>query len=388
MESYMNLPSIKKIIVIGPAYPYRGGPARFNENLCNALVQQGINTEIVSFSVQYPSFLFPGTSQFESTPPQPFPFKITRTIHTLNPVSWWKTARYIHQQKPDAVLFRYWLPFFAPAFGTIARLLNPSIKVLALTDNVLPHEKRIGDAILNRYFLRACDGFITMSDKVFNDLQKFTDNPHKIKVFHPLYENYPPPINQQEAKLKLQLPLNEKIILFFGLIRPYKGLDILLDALSDADLKTESFKLLIAGEFYEDKEKYLQKITHYQLENKIILKDYFIPDNEVNLYFSACDAVIQPYKSATNSGVSMVSYFYNKPIISTNVGGLKEIIQDNRTGWLCEPNPKDIAKAIKKFLSTNDLSSMEQNIQAFKKEFSWENFIQKMLLLINSIHKK
>lgn len=384
----MSFSSIKKIIVIGPAYPYRGGPARFNENLCNALIQQGIDTEIISFIVQYPSFLFPGTSQFENTPSPSFPFNITRMIHTLNPLSWWKTNRYINQQKPDAVLFRYWLPFFAPAFGTIARLLDPSIKVLALTDNVLPHERRMGDTILNRYFLSVCDGFITMSDKVFNDLQQFTDNPNKIKVFHPLYENYPPLIDKFEARKKLNLPFNEKIILFFGLIRSYKGLDILLDALSDADLKKESFKLLIAGEFYDDKEKYLQKITYYQLENKIILKDYFIPDNEVNLYFSACDVVIQPYKSATNSGVSMVSYFYNKPIISTNVGGLKEIIQDNRTGWLCEPNSQDITKAIKRFLSTNDLSSIEQNIQAFKKEFSWESFIQKMLLLINSIHKK
>lgn len=378
-----------KIFIIGPAFPYRGGPARFNENFASALLNHTISVEIISFKLQYPSFLFPGSSQFENTTCLPtFPFKIVRFINTINPFSWFQTARYINRQKPDAVIFRYWLPFFAPTFGTIARLLDKKIKILALTDNVIPHEKRIGDDILNRYFLSGCDGFITMSDKVWKDLNQFVPQKPKIKVFHPLYENYPPAIDKIQARKTLQLPEDKKILLFFGLIRSYKGLDLLLNALNNQGLRNnEDFVLLIAGEFYEEREKYLQFIQHFNLESKIILHDYYIPDEKVNLYFSACDAVIQPYKSATNSGVSMVSYFYNKPIISTNVGGLKEIILDKQTGWLCDPTPEALAAAILKFLKTSDLEPIEQNILTFKKEFSWDAFIQKIIILLESIKK-
>ncbi len=378
-----------KVFIIGPAFPYRGGPARFNENFASALLNHTISVEIISFKLQYPSLLFPGTSQFENTTQVPiFPFKIIRLINTINPFSWFQTARYINQQKPDAIIFRYWLPFFAPAFGTIVRLLDKKIKILALTDNVIPHEKRIGDDILNRYFLSSCDGFITMSEKVRNDLNQYVPQKSKIKVFHPLYENYPPAIDKIQARKTLQLPENKKILLFFGLIRSYKGLDLLLNALSNPSLRNnEDFVLLIAGEFYDEREKYIQLIHHFNLESKIILHDYYIPDEKVNLYFSACDVVVQPYKSATNSGVSMVSYFYNKPIISTNVGGLKEIILDNQTGWLCDPTPEALAAAILKFLKTSDLEPIEKNIIVFKKEFSWDTFIQKIIALLESIKK-
>ncbi len=378
-----------KVFIIGPAFPYRGGPARFNENFASAFLNHTISVEIISFKLQYPSLLFPGTSQFENTNCLPdFPFKIIRLINTINPFSWFQTARYINHQKPDAVIFRYWLPFFAPAFGTIARWLDKKIKILALTDNVIPHEKRIGDTILNKYFLSRCDGFITMSDKVMNDLNQYVPQKTKIKVFHPLYENYPSAIDKIQARKILQLPEHKRILLFFGLIRSYKGLDILLHALNNPTLRNnEDFMLLIAGEFYDEREKYFQLIRQLNLETKIILHDYYIPDEKVNLYFSACDVVIQPYKSATNSGVSMVSYFYNKPIISTNVGGLKEIILDNQTGWLCDPTPEALADTILKFLKTSDLKQIEKNIMAFKKEFAWETFIKKIITLLESIKK-
>jgi len=384
----MNQNEINKIILIGPAYPYRGGPARFNESLSNAFVHQGVQVEIVSFTLQYPDFLFPGTTQFESTPSPKFPFKITRLINTINPLSWLKTAKYINRQKPNVVIFRYWLPFFAPAFGTIARLLKKDILVLAITDNVIPHEKRVGDNFLNKYFISACDGFITMSDKVLNDLNKFSLSAPKIKLFHPLYENYPPAIEKNKARKILNIPNGEKILLFFGLIRKYKGLDILLDALNDEKLKNQSFKVLIAGEFYDDKEKYLSKIKEYHLESKIILHDKYIPDDEVNVYFSAADAIIQPYKSATNSGVSMVSYFYNKPIISTNVGGLSEIVIHKKTGILCNPEPSSIADAILEFLKNNNFQQYENEIIDFKKKFSWESFVSNILNWIPTISKK
>lgn len=379
---------VKRVIIIGPAYPYRGGPARFNENLCDAFIQQGVEAEIVSFTLQYPSLLFPGTTQFENAGDKKFAFKITRLVNTINPLSWIKTAHYINKQKPDAVIFRYWLPFFAPAFGSIARMIHRNTVVLALTDNVIPHEKRMGDTFLNRYFIKACDGFICMSDKVMKDLENFTNSPNKILVHHPLYGNYLPGISRKEARKILDLPKQEKILLFFGLVRAYKGLDILLDALADKSIADRQFKLLIAGEFYEDKEKYIQKIETNGLKDKVILHDWFIPDEKVHLYFSACDAVIQPYKSATNSGVSMVSYFYDKPIISTNAGGLNEIIKDGETGWLCSPNPEDLAKSILKFLNTEDLTMFEQNIRLFKKEFSWEKFVMQIKSLIERIQNE
>lgn len=381
---------MKKIIIIGPAYPYRGGPARFNESMCKAFIENGIDAEIVSFKLQYPALLFPGTSQYEKEAHPRLNFKITEQINTINPLSWWKTALYINNKtKPDAVLFRYWLPFFAPAFGTITRLLNSSIKKIALTDNVLPHEKRIGDSILNKYFLNKCDGFIAMSEKVLNDLNLYTQNKNKLLLHHPLYTNYPALIDKQKARSILNIPANEKIILFFGLVRPYKGLDLLLEAMAENILKEYNFKLLIAGEFYDEKEKYIALINKYSLNEHIILKDYYIPDKDVNIYFSACDAVIQPYKSATNSGVSMVSYFYNKPIISTNVGGLKEIIRDGETGWLCNPNVKDMAQGIKRFLDTEnkDLDKMQKNIEELKQEFSWTQFVTKIIHFIEHIQK-
>ncbi|GIV27914.1 MAG: glycosyl transferase [Bacteroidia bacterium] len=377
-----------KIFIIGPAFPYRGGPARFNENFVSALLHHNISTEIISFTLQYPSLLFPGTSQFENTSQIPtFPFKIVRLISTINPFSWFHTARYINREKPDAIIFRYWLPFFAPAFGTIAKLLDKKIKILALTDNVEPHERRVGDKIFNQYFLSSCDGFITMSDKVLNDLNQYVPKKPKIKVFHPLYENYPPIIDKHQARQLLQLPVDKKILLFFGLIRSYKGLDILLNALKDINLQKEDFVLLIAGEFYDDKEKYLQIIRNLNLDSKIILHDYYIPDEKVNLYFSACDVVVQPYKSATNSGVSMVSYFYNKPIISTNVGGLREIILDKKTGWLCEPTSESLSLAIMNFLMETNLHEIEKNILSFKKEFSWNTFVEKIVKFTQDIKK-
>ncbi len=376
----------KKIIIVGPAYPFRGGPARFNENLCRAFANAGYDAEIVSFTLQYPSVLFPGTSQYEENLSKPNA-NIVNLINTINPFSWIKTAQYINKQNPDIIIFRYWLPFFAPAFGSIARLLKKSIKVLALTDNILPHEKRIGDTILTKYFINACNGFITMSQKVLDDLNKFSSHQSKLLTYHPLYENYPDKIDKQQARQYLNLLPNENILLFFGLIRPYKGLDLLLEALNNPLIKNKNLKLLIAGEFYEDKEKYLEFINTHHLNDKVVLIDKFIPDDEVNIYFSACDVVVQPYRSATNSGVSMVSYFYDKPIISTNVGGLKEIVLNNQTGWLCNADSTSIAEAIQKFLLTNDLCVFEQNIQEFKKQFSWEIFVHKVVELANQIKK-
>src|SRR6478735_124564 len=262
----------QKVIIIGPAYPLRGGLATYNERLARAFSEAGDDAEIVTFSLQYPDFLFPGQTQF-STDPAPQDLKIKALINSVNPLSWLKTGLYLKKQKPDLVIFRYWLPFMGPALGTIARLIssNKHTKILAITDNVIPHEKRSGDEIFTKYFLSACHGFITMSRSVLEDLKKFV--PQKPAVYHPhpLYDNFGESQPKTVAKTALKLDPETSYLLFFGFIRAYKGLDLLLEAFADERLaKLKKVKLIIAGEYYEDPEPYEKLIKKFDLEKRII----------------------------------------------------------------------------------------------------------------------
>ena len=238
-----------KIFIIGPAYPLRGGPAQFNENLCAELIKSGHDAQIISYRLQYPNFLFPGSSQYETSGTAPAGIPVHTLVNTVNPFNWIRTARFIRREKPDFILFRYWLPFFGPCLGTIGRLVRKKTKVLALTDNILPHEQRPGDKAFTRYFVKSCDGFIAMSKTVLNDISKFSDNVHKVYSPHPMYESYGAPVSRQEAREKLGLGQEDRIVLFFGLIRHYKGLDLLLVAMDTATVKQQNIRLLIAGEF-------------------------------------------------------------------------------------------------------------------------------------------
>ena len=327
-----------KIFIIGPAFPLRGGPAQFNENLCLELNKEGHDAQIISYKLQYPNFLFPGSSQFEKSGSAPLGIKIHTILNTINPFNWLMVARFIRKQKPDFILFRYWLPFFGPCLGTIGKLVKSHTKVLALTDNIIPHEKRIGDHVFTKYFVKNCDGFIAMSKVVLNDLSIFTQNLNKAYSPHPMYENYGDAISIDLARKKLNLNPHDKIILFFGLIRHYKGLDILLEALAAPEIKNQGIKLLIAGEFYDDKNFYLQLIKKLKLQDHVIVHDKFIPNDEVRDYFCASNLVAQTYRNATNSGVTMVGYFYEKPMLVTNVGGLSEIVPNEVWGYVVENN--------------------------------------------------
>ena len=374
-----------KIFIIGPAYPLRGGLATFDELFCEAFIKQGHQCEIISYSLQYPNFLFPGSTQFDTTGQAPKHLTIHTLINSVNPFSWLKTARFIKKQKPDFVVFRFWIPFMGPALGSIARLIKKQgIKVLAITDNVIPHEKRIGDKLFASYFIKSVDGFITMSKAVMNDLEQFTDTTHKQFLLHPLYTSFGEKLPKKEAREQLQIEENTKLVLFFGLIRNYKGLDLLIKAF--AELKQhQKIKLLIAGEFYEDQQPYLDLIKQHHLEDTIILHGKFIANEDVKLYFSATDLVALPYRTATQSGVTQVSFHFEVPTLVTNVGGLGEIIPHQIAGYVVEPTPKAIAEGIEDYFTNNKMIAFTEGMKKEKEKYDWKLFVDATVKLYSKL---
>ena len=369
-----------KVIIIGPAHPLRGGLATFNQRLAKQFTDEGHDCSIVSFSLQYPSFLFPGTTQY-STDPAPTDVKINTLINSVNPINWLMVGNKLKKWKPDLIVVRYWLPFMGPALGTILRRVkkNKHTKIVCIADNVIPHEKRIGDVSFTKYFLKASDAFITMSEKVLSDLRKFTSKPAQL-VRHPLYDNFGEAISKNEARHHLGLRDGDKIILFFGFIRQYKGLDLLLKAMTDERIKKENIKLLIGGEFYEDEKPYLQLIGQNNLQQQLILKTNFIPDSEVKYYLCSCDCVIQPYRNATQSGVTPLAYHFEKPMIVTNVGGLPSLVPNEKAGLVCEPEPQSIADAILKFYQLGEQYFIP-HLRSEKQKYSWSNLTKAIFVL-------
>jgi len=368
--------SIRKIVIIGPAHPLRGGLASFDQRLCKEFSKQGFEASIYSFSLQYPSFLFPGTTQF-STDPAPENMQIFSCINSVNPLNWLKTGLKLKKEKPDLIVVRYWLPFMGPALGTIVRIasLNKHTHIVAITDNVLPHEKRPGDRMFTRYFLKSCHAFVTMSEKVLGDLKSFEPTKPAKQVLHPLYDNFGSAVPIGEARKKLGIEADVILLLFFGFIRKYKGLDLLLEAMnilkSNGVLSSSNIKLMIAGEYYEDTQKYEELIRQYQLEEYLILKTDFIPDQEVRYYLCASNLVVQPYRNATQSGVTPLSYHFEKPMVVTNVGGLPQMVPHGKAGLVCEPNPTSIANAIQEFVRLGEKHFLP-HLRTEKEKYSWE----------------
>jgi len=368
---------LRKVVIIGSAYPLRGGGlATFNERLARAFMQNGDQVRIETFSLQYPSFLFPGKTQY-SDEEAPDDLDITVGVNSVNPLNWIKVGHKIKKEKPDLVVLRYWIPFISPSLGTIARIIkkNKHSKIIAIADNIIPHEKRPGDALLSSYFVNSVDGFVTMSQTVMKDLDQFDRKKPRLFNPHPLYDNFGERSDQKQAQEKLGLAIGEKYILFFGFIRDYKGLDLLLEAMTDSRIKNENIKLIVAGEFYSGEEKYRQYIEEHNLDDSLILHTDFIPNTKVGLYFSACDVIVQPYKTATQSGVTQIGYHFEKPMIVTNVGGLPEIILHNKTGYVCQVNAKDIANHILQFYQENKALDFAPFIKEEKKKYSWEKLI-------------
>ena len=374
-----------KIISIGPAYPYRGGLAAFSDRLAQQFTKEGHNIEIFTFSLQYPGILFPGKTQFTDGHP-PEGIRITRRLNSINPLNWIKTGIRIKKEKPDILLIRYWLPFMGPCFGTIARIAksNNHTKVICIFDNVIAHEHRPGDRILTKYFVNSIDGAVVMSQTVLNDLITFRKEIHVKLSPHPLFDNYGLPVGRSEAIAALNLDKDCSYMLFFGFIRAYKGLDLLIGAFSDSRLRNRNLKLVIAGEFYENDAPYKDLIKKYNLENEIIFYNYFIKDSEVPLFFSIADLVVQPYKTATQSGVTQIAYYFEKPMLVTDVGGLREIVQDGKCGYVVRPEPEFIAEAILDFFDNNRKEQFTEGVKREKEKFSWEIMTKAIL----AVYKK
>ncbi len=372
------------IISLGPAYPFRGGLAAFNDRLAIQFSREGHNIEIFTFTLQYPAILFPGKTQYTDGPP-PQGIKISRTLNSINPVSWIKAGLRIRKAKPDILLIRYWLPFMAPCLGTVARIAktNRHTAVICIFDNVIPHEKRFGDKILTKYFTGGIDGAIAMSGTVLEDLLLFRRQMPVKLTPHPLFDSYGAPVSREYALSALHLPDDERYILFFGFIRAYKGLDLLLKAFADKRLRKKNLKLIIAGEFYEDDTPYRQLIKLYDLENEVIIHNEFIKDNEVSLYFCASDLVVQPYRSATQSGVTQVAFHYEKPMLVTDVGGLREIVADRKCGYVVLPEPEDIAEAIVDYFENNRIEQFTEGVRSEKEKFSWDKMTASIIEVYN-----
>lgn len=341
----------------------------------------GFEGSIYTFSLQYPSFLFPGTTQY-SAEPAPADLNISVTLNSVNPLSWLQTGYALKKLAPDIIVVRYWLPFMGPALGTVLRIAkrNRRTKVVCIADNVLPHEKRPGDVIFTKYFVKPVDAFITMSKKVLSDLRKFSDKPASV-VDHPLYDNFGAAVPKRAARLHLGLPADDKIILFFGFIRHYKGLDLLIQAMGSEEIKQSAIKLLVAGEFYEDRAAYDELIKSSGADN-IILKTDFVPDSEVKYYLSAADFVIQPYRSATQSGVTPLAYHFEKPMLVTNVGALPDLVPHEKVGIVTEPNPKAISAGILQLYKLGE-EHFIPHIQSEKVKYSWKRLVETITEMAN-----
>jgi glycosyltransferase involved in cell wall biosynthesis len=374
----------KHIVIVGPAHPLRGGLASFNERLARAFQQQGHTVEIVTFSLQYPGFLFPGTTQYSSEP-APTDLSIKVKINAVNPLNWISTGNYLKRLNADIIIVRYWLPFMGPCLGTILRKArkNGKSRIVCIADNIQPHEKRPGDKAFTKYFIKPVDAFVTMSKKVLADLRLFTADKPASYIPHPLYDNFGEIISADEARKHLGIALTDKVVLFFGFIRQYKGLDLLLEAIAlvrKSAPETSGIKFLIAGEFYENRQPYDELIRKLGIEESLILKTDFIPDSEVKYYLCAADLVVQPYRNATQSGVTPLAYHFEVPMLVTNVGGLASMVPDGKAGLHAAPNPASIAEKIIEYFKSGKEHFLP-GLKEEKKKYSWDNMVNGILEL-------
>lgn len=366
-----------KILIVGPAWPYRGGIADFDERIAREYIKKGDEVEIFTFTLQYPSFLFPGKTQY-SPDPRPEDLDIKRKVNSINPFNWIKVGRELKKKNANLLIIKFWLPLMAPCFGTIARIVkgNGKTKVISILDNIIPHEHRPGDKILSKYFISSIDAFIAMSKSVYDDLKSLNDKKPCLLSPHPIYDNFGTAVSREEAIGSLGLDPSAKYMLFFGFIRDYKGLDILLKAIADERIKNSDIKLIVAGEFYNNSEKYFEMEKQLGLEGKIIWRTDFIADEQVKNYFCASDIIVQPYKTATQSGVTQIAYHFEKPMLVTNVGGLPEIVPNGKVGYSVEPEAKVIADAINDFYSNGRYAEFVDNTKEEKKKYSWDRMLE------------
>lgn len=371
---------VNNLVIIGPAWPLRGGLAAFDEKLATTFTQKGIISTIETFSLQYPQILFPGKTQYREEP-APNNITINISINSINPINWIWVGLKLKKAKPSLIIVRYWIPFLAPCLGTICRIArwNKHTKVIAIVDNMIPHEKRMGDTFFTKYLAHSVDGFLTMSEKVKKDVLQFSTKPIIISP-HPIFDHFGTPIDQEVAKKNLGFDKETKLILFFGFIRKYKGLDLLLKAMASDSIKALGIELMIVGEFYEDATPYHELIVSLGIKNRVHIKEGFIADSEVKQYVSSVDFIIQPYRNATQSGVTPLAYHFEKPMLVTNVGGLADTVPNHQVGEVVEPNPEAIAEGIVT-LYNHGAAHYLPKIRIEKQKYTWEQMADNFLHL-------
>ena len=383
-----------KIILLGTTYPYRGGLATFNERLARQFREEGHEVELWTFTLQYPSFLFPGKTQYSSEQP-PANLAIRRVLNSCNPFNWLRVGRQIRKAAPDMLVCCYWMAFFAPAYGLISRMArrNGKTKTIALVHNMMPHEPSILDKLFAPYFVASQDGFIALSESVKEDIEKIESSlpcgegrggvsPVSVSP-HPIYDHYGERMSKAEACQALNIPADKQYMLFFGLVRAYKGLDLLLDAFAQIKDQLPSLQLIIAGEFYEHEDKYRSQIVANKLSDRVILRNEFIPDADLRKYFGAADLIVQPYKSATQSGVTQVAFHFEKPMLVTNVGGLGEIVHDHQMGYACEPSADAIAADLLDYFTNDRQADYTSYLKKEKTKYAWSNITRAFLTILS-----
>lgn len=373
------------ITIVGTAWPYRGGIAVFSERLAREFQSQGHQVKLYTFTLQYPSLLFPGETQYSSEP-APTDLKIERKLSSINPFTWFSLGHRLYKEAPDLVVFAYWIPFMAPCMGTTARIArrNGKTKVVVLCHNFIPHEKRIGDMFLSKYLVHSVDGVTALSQNVCDDVHKFVPGMPTVASPHPLYDSFGAPVTHDEACQYLGLDPQYRYFMFFGLIRDYKGLDWLIEAYAKVkdQLDANQCRLIVAGEFYSGRERYHALAKELGVEDAILWKTQFVPDHEVRYYFSAAELILQTYKSATQSGVSQIAYHFEKPMVVTRVGGLPEIVPDGKVGYAVEPNVDAIAAALLDFSNDPHTEKFAAGIQEEKKKYGWDVMARAITSLI------
>ncbi|MFK8055232.1 MAG: glycosyltransferase [Saprospiraceae bacterium] len=367
-----------RFVILGTAHPFRGGLAAFNERLAEALIEGGHEVEVVTFTLQYPNFLFPGESQTDDRP-APAGYTITQKLNSVNPLSYYSTGRYIKSLNPDVIICKFWLPFMGPALGTVLRVARQNhTRVFSIIDNIVPHESRPGDRIFAKYFTKAVDHFVVMSRSVEQEMKEFT-KPKQQVIFHshPVYDNFGEPVARELAVKHLGLDPGTRYLLFFGFIRDYKGLDLLLDAMNDDRFSESSkIKLIVAGEYYGNREAYETQIEKLGIADRLELHTDFIANDEVRYYFGAADLVVQPYKTATQSGISQMAYHFGTPMVVTKVGGLPEIVPDGKAGYVVDTTPIAIADAIDRYFKEADQATFRQNVEDLAKQYAWPALVE------------
>ncbi len=376
--------SRNSVLLLGPSYPYRGGIAETQNEFAITLKNLDYEVYVWTFKFQYPSAFFPGKTQI-SKDLKPNELNIERKIHSMNPLNWIKLAREINKIKPKYLFLRYWTPFLAPCWFNIGKRISKETKVIGLVDNWIPHETKFSDRFLNNLFEKTCDCFVTLSSYVSNQIKQ-SSSKNILSSFHPINNLLPDSIEEKIAYKKLNLNPEKEYILFAGLIRKYKGLDLLVDAFRKISKEMPKLELIIAGEFYDDKRKYYNLIENYKIENKVKIFANFQTKDDLRDLFCASKIVILPYKSASQSGITPLAYKYLKPIVATDIPGLSKQISEDQTGIICKINPDSIADGIKKALAPKNYLKMKDKISTKRKNYTWEKFTLNTIHFLKSIN--